>query len=335
MAKTEHPFAQYVRILGRGPTLSRPMTLEEAEASMAMILAGEVEPEQLGAYLMLLRVNAEVPEEIAGFVRAAQSSFKLPANVPEVDLDWSSYAGKRRQLPFFILAALALAGTGVRILMQGVEGHTPGRMYTREILEGLGIRAAASLEDAAGQITRGGFSYIALEHLSPVLHDIIGLKSILGLRSPVHTMGRMLNPFGAPYSVQGIFHPPYMGVHQGAAHLLGQPHMAVFRGDGGEVEVRPNKSFEVRTVHAGEMASERWPRLLPEQIQAVDAEMNPDRLAAIWAGDDDDDYARAAITGTLAVVLKLMERADSVEAALETASEIWNGRDKGRLSLAS
>ena len=51
----DHPFAPYVRILARGKTKSRPFTMEEAEAAMAMILAGEVRPEQLGAFLMLLR----------------------------------------------------------------------------------------------------------------------------------------------------------------------------------------------------------------------------------------------------------------------------------------
>ena len=57
----DHPFAAYVRILGRGRTLSRSLTIEEAEAAMAMILRGEVRPEQLGAFLMLLRLKEEAP----------------------------------------------------------------------------------------------------------------------------------------------------------------------------------------------------------------------------------------------------------------------------------
>ena len=56
MTRDEHPFAQYVRILGRGKTVGRSLTGEEAEAAMDMILANEVRPEQLGAFLMLLRV---------------------------------------------------------------------------------------------------------------------------------------------------------------------------------------------------------------------------------------------------------------------------------------
>jgi len=38
-----------------------------------MILRGEVLREQVGAFLMLLRVKEESPEEIAGFVRAVRN----------------------------------------------------------------------------------------------------------------------------------------------------------------------------------------------------------------------------------------------------------------------
>ena len=48
-----HPFAQYVRILGWGRTLSRSLTFEEAEVAMGMILRDEILTEQLGATCLL------------------------------------------------------------------------------------------------------------------------------------------------------------------------------------------------------------------------------------------------------------------------------------------
>ena len=98
MRSSPHPFARYVQILGRGKSLTRALTMEEAQDAMSMILAGEVLPEQLGAFLMLLRVKEESPEEIAGFVLAARRAMALPSPLPKAGLDWSSYAGKRRQL---------------------------------------------------------------------------------------------------------------------------------------------------------------------------------------------------------------------------------------------
>jgi anthranilate phosphoribosyltransferase len=68
MTFTPHPFARFIAILGRGRNLSRALTVEEAEEAMSMILAGEVLPEQLGAFLMLLRMKEESASELAGFV---------------------------------------------------------------------------------------------------------------------------------------------------------------------------------------------------------------------------------------------------------------------------
>ena len=87
-----HPFAEFIRLLGRGKTLSRSLTPEEAERAFGMILDGAALPEQIGAFLMLLRMKEETGAEIAGFVRAARA--RLPAAVgPRPDLDWPCYAG--------------------------------------------------------------------------------------------------------------------------------------------------------------------------------------------------------------------------------------------------
>ncbi len=326
----EHPFAAYLRILGRGKTLSRSLTIEEAEAAMAMILRGEVRPEQLGAFLMLLRVKEETPEEIAGFVRGARATLELPDPAPQVDLDWSSYAGKRRQLPWFLLAAIVLARHGVRVLMHGAEGHTPGRLYTRTVVEALDLPVARGLDDAADHVARGNFVYLPLAALSPRLDEIIDMRPIFGLRSPVHTIARMLNPFAAPCMMQGIFHTGYMDIHQEAARLLGQPHMAVFRGEGGEIERRPNKPCRVYTVHDGVAGTEEWPRMLADPRQPADAAMEAGRLVSVWRGETEDAYADAAVTGTLAIAFKLLGRAATMEEAQRTAETRWRERDRGK-----
>jgi anthranilate phosphoribosyltransferase len=285
-------------------------------------------PEQLGAFLMLLRVKEESPEEIAGFVKAARATMALPAARPEVAIDWSSYAGKRRQLPWFMLVALLLARNGYSVFMHGMDGHTVGRVYTREVLARFGIPEARSFEEAAGHLAQRRFAYMPLEYMSPKLAELFGLRSIFGLRSPVHTLSRMLNPFGAPVLLQGIFHPGYMRIHQMAAAALEQPHMAVFRGEGGEIERRPNKPCEVLTVHNGETAEERWPVLLADPRQAPDEDMNLDRLPALLRGEIGDEYGEASVTGTLAIALKALGSAATMEEAQKQADEMWHGRDR-------
>lgn len=333
MPFTPHPFARFIAILGRGRNLSRALTVEEAEEAMSMILRGDVLPEQLGAFLMLLRMKEEGPSELAGFVRAVRKT--LPAPEPGlVDVDWSSYAGKKRQLPWFLLAALCLAQSGRTIFMHGFDGHTAGRLYTGEVLAALGLPTAPDFAAATRQLKHNGFAYMDLAAISPPLARMMGFKPILGLRSPVHTLARMINPFGAPCLLQGIFHPNYMATHRDAALLLGEPNMVVFRGEGGEIERRPGKPCETLGVANGVAVEERWPPLMEEPRQLPDESMEVSRLLAVWRGEAEEPYAEAAITGTLAIALRAMGLAPDIKMAQSRAETLWRGRDPGRLLAA-
>ncbi|MDU8926203.1 glycosyl transferase family protein [Alisedimentitalea sp. MJ-SS2] len=333
-AQTQHPFSKFVAILGRGKTKQRHLTLEESREAMEMLLRGEAVPEQIGAFLMLLRLKEEAPSEIAGFAMGTQATFELPDDLPPVDIDWSSYAGKRIQLPWYMLSVLAMVNGGHSVLMHGTEGHTPGRVYTSEVLEYLGLPIAGSLDEAAAQIRENKFAYVPLEVMSPTLRDMINLRPVLGLRSPVHSFSRMLNPLNAKTVMVGIFHRGFMDIHAGAAQMMGMENMGVFRGEGGEVERRPNKPTQVWMTHGDdEPVVETWPQLLPDGHQPPDEEMDLKRLVDVWTGKEEDSYAMASITGTIAVTLRTMGKAGSMAEAEEMAQTIWAARDKGFLPL--
>ncbi|NQV82413.1 MAG: glycosyl transferase family protein [Rhodospirillales bacterium] len=331
----EHPFAQYVRIIGRGPNLSRPLTEDEMYAAAGMIMRGEVEDLQLGAFLCILRLRTEVPEEGLGFVRAVRDTLELPANPPTVDLDWPTYSGKKRQLPWFLLSALILAQNGVKICMQGTEGHTEGRLYTSEVLTFLGLPMAGSLAEAADMIRATNFAYLPLRVLSPKLQDIIELKSIIGVRSPVNTFARMINPFSAAYEIHTVFHPNYRDVHLETSQLLGQGHMAVFKGEGGEAERRPNKPVLVQSLRDGEKVDEEWPPMVEDSQTEKDETLDLDRFKAVWDGEVEDEYATNAVVGTMAIALRLMQRADSIDEAQSAALKMWRDRARGLPGLAA
>jgi anthranilate phosphoribosyltransferase len=310
------------------------LTQDEAYQAMRMILANEVLPIQLGAFLMLMRVKEETPEELAGFVQAARDSFQQDALQTQVDLDWSSYAGKRRHLPWFLLSALLLAENGVRVLMHGSEGHTAGRLYTANVLSQLGLHPANSLQEAQQQLEHRRFSYLSLEHFCPILHDIIELRPLLGLRSPVHTLVRLLNPFNADYSIQGIFHPSYRPVHQQASALLQQAHSAVLKGEGGETERNPDVDCLVQSVHNGELSDENWSALFAHRHVKAE-QLDPAQLALLWRGDIDDEFAQAAVIGTAAIALKLLGRADTQQQAHQLAQDYWAKRNIAAFSSQS
>jgi anthranilate phosphoribosyltransferase len=325
----EHPFAQYVRILGKGKTGSRSLTEDEAREAMGMILRGEVQDVQLGAFLMLLRVKEESYQELAGFVRAVRDTVSAPS-IP-VDLDWASYAGKRRQLPWYLLAALALADSGARIFMHGAAGHTAERVYSEYVLESMRVSPAKSWQEVSDKLDQSNFAYLPLSVFSPQLQRMIDLRNEFGLRSPVHTLSRLLNPLAAPYSLQSIFHPAYAENHQQAAAMLGQAHAAVFKGEAGEAERKPEAVCKVKMVHCGELSEVEWPKLIDGRQEKQET-LNIDDLVNAWREDKVDEYGKLAIIGTIAIALHLQSPELDQQRCLDRADNIWKNRDRTRLA---
>ena len=327
----EHPFARFVRILGKGKSGSRSLNQIEAREGFAMILRGETDPLQTGAFLMLLRVKEETGEELAGFVQACRDNMRQPAAI-SADLDWSSYAGKRHQHPWFILSLLLLAQAGFRVFVHGTDGHTPGRLYTEDAMRQLGLPVAVSWNETAAQLDTRQLSYLPLRAFCPSLDALLHLKPLLGLRSPVNTLTRMINPLQAPCSIQSVFHPAYATLHQQADRILGQPRALVFKGESGEIEVKPQADARLHLL-AGKTASElQLPRSLGERVAPV-AIPAVQPLRDLWCGDNPaaDHYAMGAVLGTTAAALLLLRPQLDLPAARAEAHDLWQARDTGRL----
>ena len=325
----EHPFAQYVRILGKGKKGSRSLTEDEAYDAMRMIMAGKVQDVQLGAFLMLLRVKEESPEELLGFVKAVRETLKPECTI-NVDLDWSSYAGKRRHFPWYLFSIFLLAEAGHKVFIHGASGHTIDRIYTEDVLQELGLGIASSWAECAKQTESRGFTYFPLEHLCPTLHRIIELRNVMGLRSPVHTLSRLLNPCDAPAVIQGIFHPGYRPVHQLAAQALNYQRVDVIKGEAGEIERNPDIQCLVQSVREGELSDETWPPMFGKR-HVKESELDLRDFTAVWRGDAEHEYGVAAVVGTTAIALKLLGKAPSQETAEEMALDLWAQRNKSML----
>ncbi|MGH8437229.1 MAG: glycosyl transferase family protein [Pseudomonas sp.] len=319
---TEHPFAQYVRILGKGKRGARNMTQDEAREAMGMLLDGKVEDTQLGAFLMLMRHKEESPEELAGFTQAVRSRLDAPAIA--VDLDWPTYAGKKRHLPWYLLAAKCLANNGIRILMHGGGAHTAGRLYSEQLLELLGIPLCRDWVSVGQTLEQQNLAFIPLGDWMPQLQRMIELRNTLGLRSPIHSLARVLNPLHARCGLQSIFHPGYQAAHREASQLLGD-NSIVIKGDGGEIEINPDVSSHLYGTAGGNSWDEEWPAL-SAQRHVKPERLEPGHLRAFWNGEAENDYGRLAVQATMALALRGLGRPR--EEAFVQAEQYWGARNQ-------
>ncbi|MGY4531866.1 anthranilate phosphoribosyltransferase [Pseudomonas sp. TE3786] len=318
----EHPFAQYVRILGKGKRGARNMTQDEARDAMGLLLDGQVEDTQLGAFLMLMRHKEESPEELAGFTQAVRARLNAPSVA--VDLDWPSYAGKKRHLPWYLLAAKCLANNGVRILMHGGGAHTAGRLYSEQLLDLLGIPLCRDWATTEQALSEHNLAFFPLLDWMPQLQRMIDLRNTLGLRSPIHSLARVLNPLNARCGLQSIFHPGYQAAHREASQLLGDKAI-VIKGDGGEIEMNPDATSHLYGTEAGISWDEEWPALSPQR-HVKPERLEPEHLAAFWRGEVQDSYGRLAVLATIALALRGLDVPRV--AAFAQAENYWEKRDK-------
>lgn len=316
-------FAQLVRTLGRGRKGSRSLSREEAQFAMEEIWADRETPAQLGAMLMLMRVKEETPDELAGMLDAARNN--LPAwQGSDIRIDWPAYAGKRRQPSWYVLAAWALARAGYPVLMHGGGEHTAGRQYARQACEALGIPVADDWQQAQQLSLEAPLVYCALDSFAPKLSHIIDMKAELGLRSPINTLVRHLNPAAADVTIQGMFHMPYQAIHHETARALGDTRNVVLKGDSGEFEVRPDadQSVLMLSPHQGEAVA--VPRVLAKRaVRPPEPDLSS--LVDTWSGQIKPDYGLAAVEETMALILMLTDDLDLVTAR-ERARDIWHAR---------
>ena len=323
-APTSHDrFAAYVATLGRGQGRSRALTRDEARDAFTLALDGGADPHQLGAFLMLLRYRGEDPEEITGLVEAARRSIGPLAINP--DLDWPSYgSGKTRGAPWFLLAALALARAGVTILMHGTNEFTGGLTVERA-LAALDRPVAGTPAEAARQIAQDRFAFLPLDALSPSMSRLIGLRRLLGLRSPVNTVARLLDPADASASVDGVFHPPYIALHLAVAARLNRRRLLVLKGGGGEAE-RP--AAKPVTAHRHDLDTGVVELSLPASCIAPIGRA-PDTvidLVDVWEGRNKSDLPVRTVSGTIAMALLALHLDLEVGEAEIRAERIWGSR---------
>jgi len=200
----------------------------------------------------------------------------------------------------------------------------------KKLAELLNWPIASSLQDAKQHIEQSGFCYTPVECFAPEIKTLMGYRDELGLRSPIHTLARMMNPFNARLSVHGVFHKGYDDIHQQAATRLGDPMTAAFCGDGGEAEVRVDRKTEIKMVENSDnqASSEMWSFFLPKIFFDSDPTekcIDPSVLMAVWKGQVTHDYGKITTIQTIAMVLMALEHL-TLEEATEQATKLWNAR---------
>lgn len=322
-------FSEYIKLTGRGEKGRRPLTQQESKQALTEYLNGDASLLQMAVLLMLQRVRCETPEEAAGYISALREKVSDDWKTLATDLDWPCFAGKKRQPPWLLLAAKLLAANGTKILLHGHMSIDLVKYQVESACPALGIAIADSPESAKLALQKDALVYIPLSAYCPELIELLALREQVGLRTPLNTVARSLNPSAAPYSIHGVFHKSYEKIHAQAALLNNESSIIAFKGEGGESEVNPRVSTlacGVRQVDGKTQYIEQdWPTYL-QDFSGAHTEVSAEYLLKVWNRELDDQYGDAAVITTVAMILKQIDPEKSQQTVLEKAQRMWEER---------
>ena len=207
-------------------------------------------------------------------------------------------------LPWFLLSAKMIAAEGHPVLIHGWNGKDP---KVRHGLAAAKIEIANTPDHASELLSKKSIAYFPLETANPSLFALLQLRDVLGLRSCINTVCRMLNPGRAP-SVQGVFHPSYRDLQTAAAQRLGWQNMTVIKGGGGEFERNPSKAITAHGLRNGAPLQASFQALLNDTARLSDGP-ETDTL------DTPDTFASAIVTGTATLARDTLSTATKEKAA--------------------
>ncbi|QKT04021.1 anthranilate phosphoribosyltransferase [Ectothiorhodospiraceae bacterium 2226] len=229
-----------IQKVATGPEYSKDLSVEEAQAAMALALTGRADPVQLGVFLIALRMKRETNEENIGVLRALRATcVQVQAPVDEVFDVADPYDGFARGLPVSPFLPALLAACGVPAICHGLESVGPKYgTTTRQVLRAAGADVDLSPERAAARLADQGWAYLDQRAFHPALHDLVGLRERIVKRTCLTTLEVLLGPVRGKkrtHLLTGFVHKAYPPVYASMAREAGFDTALIVRGAEGGV----------------------------------------------------------------------------------------------------
>ncbi len=224
--------ARFIKEIGRGRDNARALSRDDAASMWGALLDGRIPDLEVGAILIAMRIKGESPEELAGFLDATDTrGLRLPMPVDDqggesIPVVIPSYNGARNMPNLTPLLACLLAREGVPVLVHGkaasashsahafdapgFASNLPPRVTSAEIFETMGMPACVTADDAGARFAHGEPAFMSVASLNPPLARVLALRRAMGVRSPAHTLVKLLQPFDGPaLRLASYTHPEY------------------------------------------------------------------------------------------------------------------------------
>lgn len=313
-----------------GDDLGAPL----AGAAVAEILAGEVAPSRIAAFLIGLRAKGETAGELSGMLAAVMADavhVALPEDVLEGAVDIVGTGGDRsHSINVSTMAALVTAGAGVPVCKHGNRAASSS-CGTADVLEALGVRIELTADGVAACVEEAGFGFCFAPAFHPAFRHAGPIRRELGVPTAFNLLGPMANPAGVRRQLIGVADPGVAEVMVATLAARGSTHAWVVHG-GGLDELSTTGPSTVTELRSGAVSStvvdpnELGLDLVePSALVGGSPAVNADVVRRVLAGEPGPH--RDIVVLNAAAALVVADRAgDLAEGLTRAAESIDSGR---------
>jgi anthranilate phosphoribosyltransferase len=305
---------------------------------MRLIMAGEMSPVLMSAFITALRVKKETIGEITAAAQVMRE-FSTKVEVADrrhlVDIVGTGGDGSHT-FNISTCSMFVAAAAGAKVSKHGSRSVS-SKSGSADVLESLGVNINLTPAQIAQCIAQVGIGFMFAPNHHPAMKNVAPVRKELGVRTIFNILGPLTNPAGAPNILMGVFHPDLVGIQVRALERLGAEHALVVYGRDGLDEVSLGAATLVGELRNGQV---REYEIHPEDFgfamssnRALRVE-TPEQSRAMLLGvlDNQAGPARDIVLLNAGVALYAANVVESIEAGIARAREaLASGTAKAKL----
>ena len=256
---------------------------DDAEHLFERLVLGRLEPAEIAAMLIALRMKGETAEEMVGAARAL-SAAALPFERPDyLYADCCGTGGDGSGLiNVSTAAAFVAAACGLPIAKHG-NRSVSSRCGSADVLEALGARIDVGPGQARAILDQTGFCFLFAPAYHPGMKHAAPVRRQLQVRTVMNLLGPCINPARPPVQLLGVADPKMLRRIALTLDALGVRNALVVHGSGLDEVALHGETRALRLSH-GEISEIE---LTPEE-----AGLERAPLKAVAGGDPEENAER-------------------------------------------
>jgi anthranilate phosphoribosyltransferase len=254
-----------------------------AEMLFAELVEGRLEPVQIAAMLIALRLKGESDDELIGAARALRAA---DVDFPRPDYLFADSCGTggdgSGSINVSTAAAFVAAACGLPVAKHGNRSIS-SRCGSADVLEQLGARLDVSAEVSRRALDQTGVCFLFAPRYHPGLRHAGPVRRQLKVRTIMNILGPCLNPAEPQVQLLGVANPALIGPVARTLSALGVERALVVHGAGLDEVALHDETKAMRIDHG---------RLEFVVLRPEDAGLERRPVGAIAGGDPDQNAGR-------------------------------------------